>query len=65
MVVGRRSVLSTRELCKAQTGEKVWDGAGRWMAELCGTQGSIRQEPALRWSCRFEGCALGAWQPGS
>lgn len=35
------------------------------MAELRGPQGSIWLVPALRWSCRFEGCALGSRLPGS
>lgn len=50
--------------CKAQTREKVW-GRADLMAGLCGTQGSIRLVSALKQSCRFEGCALGARLPGS
>lgn len=50
--------------CKVPTKEKVWGRAGL-MAEFCGTQGSIRLVPALRWSHRFEGCALGTRLPGS
>lgn len=49
--------------CKVRTGEKVWGIASAegsraragLMAEVCGTQGSIRLEAALRCSRRFEG----------
>lgn len=40
--------------CKVRTGEKVWGRAGL-IAEVCGTQGSIRLVAALRCSRRFEG----------
>lgn len=32
---------------------------------FCGTQGSTQLVPALRWSCRFEGCALSGRLLGS